>query len=325
MRARFISTSPPGSLMLQISVAQLYDDNRDKLGFAWIGGKTGGATKLWRDSTGVAALVGHLNLIHPNRIQVLGNHEIAHLAAFEEAELFRMLGNLFAVHPVAVVVADGAPADVRMLKAAEASGTAVFATDMPGAQVIDRLRRYLGKALAETTQCHGVCMDVLGLGVLITGDSGAGKSELALELISRGHGLVADDVVDVSRIAVATLECRCPPVLKDFLEVRGLGVLNIRTIFGETAVRRKMKLRLLAHLERPQPGARDPAERLPLTAQSEEILGVTVRKVTIPVAAGRNLAVLVEAAVRNEILKLRGIDSTAEFLARQRQQMAKDE
>ena len=217
--------------MLQISVAQLYDDNRDKLGFAWIGGKTGGATKLWRDSTGVAALVGHLNLIHPNRIQVLGNHEIAHLAAFEEAELFQMLGNLFAVHPVAVVVADGAPADVRMLKAAEASGTAVFATDMPGAQVIDRLRRYLGKALAETTQCHGVCMDVLGLGVLITGDSGAGKSELALELISRGHGLVADDVVDVSRIAVSTLECRCPPVLKDFLEVRGLGVLNIRTIF----------------------------------------------------------------------------------------------
>jgi HPr kinase/phosphorylase len=102
-------------------------------------------------------------------------------------------------------------------------------------------------------------------------------------------------------------------------------VLNIRTIFGETAVRRKMKLRLLAHLERPQPGGRDPAERLPLTAQSEDILGVTVRKVTIPVAAGRNLAVLVEAAVRNEILKLRGIDSTAEFLARQRQQMSKDE
>src|SRR6266545_4284017 len=181
MRGRSISTSPPGSLMLQISVAQLYDDNRDKLGFAWIGGKAGGATKLWRDSTGAAALVGHLNLIHPNR--------------------FQMLGNLFAVHPVAIVVADGAPADVRMLKAAEASGTAVFATDMPGAQVIDRLRRYLGKALAETAQRHGVCMDVLGLGVLITGDSGAGKSELALELISRGHGLVADDVVDVARIA----------------------------------------------------------------------------------------------------------------------------
>jgi len=232
-----------------------------------------------------------------------------------------MLGNLFAVNPVAIVIAEGAPADVRLLKAAEASGTAVFATDMPGAQVIERLRRYLGKALAETMQRHGVCMDVLGLGVLITGDSGAGKSELALELISRGHGLVADDVVDISRIAVSTLECRCPPVLKDFLEVRGLGVLDIRTIFGETAVRPKMNLRLIVHLDRP---GTNESERLPLHEQSEDILGVTVRKVVIPVAAGRNLAVLLEAAVRNYILQLRGIHSTAEFVQRQRAEMKKD-
>src|SRR5256885_5062534 len=235
-----------------------------------------------------------------------------------------MLGNLFAVPRFAVVAADGAPADVRMLKAAEAAGTAVFATSTPGARVIEKLSRYLGKALAETTERHGVFMDVLGLGVLITGDSGVGKSELGLELISRGHGLVADDVVEISRIAASTLEGRCPPMLKDFLEVRGLGLLNIRTIFGETAVRRKMKLRLVAQLERPQPGGLDPGARLPLVEQSEDILGVGVRKVTLPVAAGRNLAVLVEAAVRNEILKLRGIDSTAEFLARQRGEMQKD-
>ena len=308
--------------MLQISVAQLYEDNRDKLGLAWIGGKAGGATQLRRDSADVAALVGHLNLIHPNRIQVLGNHEIAHLASFEEAELFRMLGNLFAVHPAAIVVADGAPADVRLLKAAEASAVAVLVSDAPGAQLIDRLRRYLGKALAESTERHGVCMDVLGLGVLITGDSGVGKSELALELISRGHGLVADDVVEVSRIAASTLECRCPPMLKDFLEVRGLGVLNIRTIFGETAVRPKMNLRLIVQLDRS--GATD-AERLPLNEQSEDILGVSVRKVVIPVAAGRNLAVLLEAAVRNHILQLRGIHSTAEFLERQRAEIKKND
>jgi HPr kinase/phosphorylase len=218
-------------------------------------------------------------------------------------------------------VADGAPADVRMLKAAEAANTAVFATDTPAVQVIDRLRGYLGKALAETTTRHGVCMDVLGLGVLITGDSGVGKSELALELISRGHGLVADDIVDIARIAAATLECRCPPLLKDFLEVRGLGVLNIRTIFGETAVRPKMNLRLIVHLERP--GTAE-TERLPLHELSEEILGVTVRKVVIPVVAGRNIAVLLEAAVRNHILQLRGIDSTAEFAERQRAEMKKD-
>jgi HPr kinase/phosphorylase len=307
--------------MLQISVAQLYDDNRDKLGLAWIGGKANGATRLWRDSADVAALVGHLNFIHPNRIQVLGNHEIAHLAAFEETELFQVLGKLFAVHPAAFVVADGAPADVRMLKAAEASGTAVFVTDMPSTQVIDRFRRYLGKALAETTQSHGVCMDVLGLGVLITGDSGAGKSELALELISRGHGLVADDVVDISRIAASTLECRAPPVLKDFLEVRGLGVLNIRTIFGETAVRPKMNLRLIVRLDR---SGTTESERLPQNELSEDILGVAVRKVVLPVAAGRNLAVLLEAAVRNYILKLRGIDSTAELMQRQQAAMKPD-
>lgn len=306
--------------MLQISVAQLYEDNREKLGLAWIGGKAGRATPLRRDSTEVAALVGHLNLIHPNRIQVLGNHEIAHLAGFEEADLFRMLGNLFAVHPAAIVVADGAPADVRLLKAAEAADVAVLVTDMPGAQLIDRLRRYLGKALAETTERHGVCMDVLGLGVLITGDSGVGKSELALELVSRGHGLVADDVVEISRIAASTLECRCPPMLKDFLEVRGLGVLDIRTIFGETAVRPKMNLRLVVQLDRQ--GTVDTV-RMPLHEQSEEILGVAVRKVVIPVAAGRNLAVLLEAAVRNYILQLRGIHSTAEFMERQRAEIKK--
>src|SRR5260370_19610231 len=156
MRARFTSTSPPGNLMLQISVAQLYDDNRDKLGLAWIGEKAGGATKLWRDSTGVAALVGHLNLIHPNRIQVLGNHEIAHLAAFGESELFQTLGNLFAVHPVAVVVADGAPADVRLLKAATASGTAVFATEMPGGRVIDPPAHSPSPGVAGTPPWPGV-------------------------------------------------------------------------------------------------------------------------------------------------------------------------
>ena len=307
--------------MLQISVAQLYEDNREKLGLAWIGGKAGSATLLHRDSTDVAALVGHLNLIHPNRIQVLGNHEIAHLAGFEEAELFRMLGGLFAVHPAAIVVADGAPADVRLLKAAEAAEVAVLVTDMPGAQLIDLLRRYLGKALAEATERHGVCMDVLGLGVLITGDSGVGKSELALELVSRGHGLVADDIVEISRIAASTLECRCPPMLKDFLEVRGLGVLDIRTIFGETAVRPKMNLRLVVQLDRP--GSAETV-RLPLHELSEDILGVAVRKVVIPVAAGRNLAVLLEAAVRNYILQLRGIHSTAEFMERQRAEIKKN-
>jgi HPr kinase/phosphorylase len=166
---------------------------------------------------------------------------------------------------------------------------------------------------------------VLGMGVMITGDSGVGKSELALELISRGSGLIADDVIELYRIAPETLEARCPLLLRDFLEVRGLGVLNIRTIFGEAALRPRKNLRLIVHLEKPAGTEVHYVERLPLKPGFEEIMGVSVSKVTIPVAAGRNLAVLVEAAVRNHVLQLRGIDSTQDFISRQAQQIEKGE
>jgi HPr kinase/phosphorylase len=307
--------------MFQISVARLYEENREKLQLAWVAGEAGGEAPLQRDSADAPALVGHLNLIHPNRIQVFGAHEAAHLRSLDQARLKHVLGDLFSARPAAIVFADGVAPEQHLVERAERSGTPVFASSAPGAHVIDRLRRYLGKALAESTQRHGVFMDVLGLGVLITGDSGVGKSELALELVSRGHGLVADDVVDISRIALTTLEGRCPPMLKDFIEVRGLGVLNIRTIFGETAVRPKMNLKLVVQLERPTQAGAEP-ERLPLHELSEDILGVTVRKVVIPVAAGRNLAVLIEAAVRNYILQLRGIQSSAvELMERQKAEM----
>jgi HPr kinase/phosphorylase len=162
------------------------------------------------------------------------------------------------------------------------------------------------------------------MGVMITGESGVGKSELALELVSRGHGLVADDVVELRRIAPETLEGRCPPRLRDFLEVRGLGVLNIRTIFGETAVRRRKSMKLIVHLLKPGGADLNSVERLPINDVNETVMGVNIRKVIIPVVAGRNLAVLVEAAVRNYVLQLRGIDSTKEFLARHEQEMGKE-
>jgi len=310
--------------MLQTSVARLYEDLAEKLQLAWIGGKSGGAAILRADATESAAFVGHLNLIHPNRIQVLGRHEQAHVAALEGPRLERLIELGLQGSPAAVLLADGVPGHPRLAQVAEARGIALFGSPLPAALLIDKLRRYLAKSLAESTTRHGVFMDVLGLGVLITGDSGVGKSELGLELISRGHGLVADDVVEISRIGPDTLEGRCPPLLRDFLEVRGLGVLNIRTIFGETAVRPKMGLRLVVHLERPAPAAAPPVERLPLHALAEDILGVTVRKFGIPVAVGRNLAVLVEAAVRNHILQLRGYDSTEEFMERQQAELRRD-
>ncbi len=303
----------------QLIVAQLFERNRERLQLTWVGGSLNRPISVNRDDVSPADLIGHLNLIHHDRVQVLGSPEIiwykrhAKEGADQDLHLFQQVID---AHPPAVIVADGCDILEEIRSACEATDTPLFATPVPTAQVIDALRVYVSRQLAETVTLHGVFMDVLGIGVLITGDSGVGKSELGLELITRGHGLVADDVVEVSRIAPDALEGRCPELLENFIEVRGLGLLNIRTVFGETACRRKMRLKLIVHLQRPNPGMPEMA-RLPLDALTENVLGVPVRKVVLPVAAGRNLAVLLEAAVRATILLLRGIDSMDEFLQRQ--------
>lgn len=308
--------------MLQVNVTRLHDDNREALQLSWIAGQDG-STSVHREAAASAALIGHLNLTHPNSVQVLGSYEASMFDAFAAPAREEFVGKLFTGALTAVVVADGVTTPSEILAGARETHTPLFATPLAAPRVIEALSRYLAKALAEKTTRHGVFMDVLGVGVLVTGESGVGKSELGLELISRGHGLVADDVVEISRVAPKILEGRCPPVLKDFIEVRGLGLLNVRTIFGETAVRPKMRLKIIVHLAKPTPGGAE-IERLPLAEQSEDILGITVRKVVVPVAAGRNLAVLLEAAVRNYILHLRGIDSTAEFITRHRQAIEYD-
>jgi len=270
-----------------------------------------------------ADVVGHINIVHPERMQVMGQAEYDWAVRIGEGRFAQHFKDLLLAEPPAVIIADGLTPPDSLISACTASDTPVILSPKPCSAVIDLLRIYLSARLADTVNLHGVFMDVLGMGVLITGDSGVGKSELALELISRGHGLVADDVVELSCIAPTTIEGRCPSMLRDYLEVRGLGLLNIRTIFGETASRRKMKLKLIVHLQKPLSSADGP--RLPLDAQSQEILGVPIRKVVIPVAAGRNIAVLLEAAVRNSILQLRGIDSMGDFINRQQQALLDDD
>ena len=306
--------------MRQTSVARLYEAHRDSLQLTHVSGRLDARISVADERIWPADLVGHLNLIHPSRLQVLGAAELAWSLRQSHDKVSHHIKEILAARPPAIIVADGCAAVAVLLGACQTYDVALFTTPQPSASVIDLLRLHLSRELAEKISLHGVFMDVLGLGVLITGDSGAGKSELALELISRGHGLVADDIVELSRIAPAVLEGRSPEMLQDFIEVRGLGILNIRTIFGETACRRKMRLRLVCHLERRQPGAGDPS-RLPLQQEQQDILGVRVARVVLPVAAGRNLAVLLEAAVRSTILQLRGIDSTQEFIDRQARAM----
>ena len=232
----------------------------------------------------------------------------------------RCVAHIVTLEPPALVVCDGQTPPAALVTLCEQVRIPLFATARPAGFVVDVLRAYLSKHFADRTTMHGVFMDILGLGVLITGESGQGKSELGLELVSRGHGLVADDAVDLARINENTIEGRCPELLQNLLEVRGIGLLDIRAIFGESAVRRRMRLRMIAHLVRSETLDRD-YERLPGEPLYQDVLGVPVRKAIIPVVAGRNIAVLVEAAVRNAILQLRGIDTYQEFLERHRTAM----
>lgn len=305
--------------MPQVSIARLFEDNCDKLKLAWIAGRDGGTkdlnSELTKDSS--KGLIGHLNFIHPNLIQVLGTSEVNYLDSLDPVACARILDQVATRELACFIVAGVEHAPKPLASVAEATQTPLFLTPLPSVELMWMLRPYLARLLAESTTEHGVFLDVLGMGVLITGDSGVGKSELALELISRGSGLIADDVVELFRVGPETIEGRCPAMLKDFLEVRGLGVLNIRTVFGEAALRPRKNLKLIVHLQRPSGPDPMQMERLPLNAGRQEIMGVDISKVTIPVAAGRNLAVLTEAAVRNYVLQLRGIDSTQEFIDRQ--------
>jgi HPr kinase/phosphorylase len=303
-----------------LTIQQLYEENRETLELGWFAGFSGGDRLILGDATSAADQIGHLNLIHPGRIQVFGLADTEYFKRLSPSSRAHHAEELVASQPPAFIIAEGLETPSYVLAMCDEKNIPLFSTPLSAAQVIDYLRVYLSKKLAQRITMHGVFMDVLGVGVLITGESGLGKSELGLELISRNHGLVADDAVEFARIAPDVIEGRCPPLLQNLLEVRGLGLLDIKTIFGETAVRRKMRLKLIVHLIR-RSTLEENYERLPLHSQTEDVLGLPIRKVVIPVEAGRNLAVLLEAAVRNTILQLRGIDTLKEFMERQQKAM----
>ncbi len=310
-----------------ISADALFEAHRQALRWEWIAGHAHPERKFdddaVRDARSAADLVGYLNYIHPYRVQLVGRREVAYLLASTPEDLERRIARIVTLEPPVLIVADGQVPPDRLVAMCDRAEIPLFVTADSAGHVIDVVRGYLGQHFAERTTRHGVFMDILGLGVLLTGESGLGKSELGLELISRGHGLVADDAVDLYRVSQTSLEGRCPDLLLNLLEVRGIGLLDIKAIFGETAVRRKMRLKLIVHLVRKETMERD-FERLPYEPLYEDILGLQVRKVVIAVDAGRNLAVLVEAAVRNTVLQLRGIDTYQEFIERHQRAMSND-
>lgn len=303
----------------RISAQELYDQQASRLDLRWLAGRQGG-TRLLESGDTVArrpSLAGYLNMIYPNKVQILGTEELAWLDGLDSRQRWESIERIMQYRPLALVISKNQPCPEDLRLAAEESDTPLWLSPRRGHELLNHLQYRLARTLAPRITLHGVFMEIYSIGVLITGESGAGKSELALELLTRGHRLVADDAPEFTQIAPDVLDGACPDLLQDMLEVRGLGVLNVREMFGDTAVKRNKYLRLIVHLTQPglycEPGG---LERITGDLGARRVLDLDVPMITLPVIAGRNLAVLTEAATRMHILRAKGVDPAAAFMAR---------
>jgi HPr kinase/phosphorylase len=307
----------------RVAVETVFSQLKSSLGLHWPAPSSGGqatlgATRL--DGRRVP-MVGYFNFIHPPQVQVIGEPETGYLDAIDKRQLAHVIERVTSGATKLVVIADGRALAVPLRTALEHAGIAVFVTQASAHRAAYRLRHLLGTALARQITMHGVFLEVLSIGLLLTGEPGVGKSELALELVNRGHRLVADDAPEFALLGPDDLNGGCPPILQDFLEVRGLGILDIRAMFGEAAIKRRKQLGLIIRLVRPESGAATNPDRLTGTRAVRRVLDVTIPQITLPVAVGHNLSVLVEAACRDHLLRMQGQYSDEQFAERQRRAM----
>jgi HPr kinase/phosphorylase len=297
-----------------LTVKELVELTAKSLELRWLAGHAGAQRELSRgDGASSATLVGHLNLLRPYCVQVLGQAECQYLRDLREQQSNDVLARLFRTEPSCILVANGLPAAPSLMTHAEQSGVALLGSALPSQKLVEDLRYLLAHQLAQRVTVHGVFLEVMGAGILLVGASGVGKSELALELITRGHRLIADDAVEFALVAPNVLEGTCPGMLQDFLEVRGLGIINVRALFGDSAVKLRKNLRLIIQLEPMHPEQVRATDRLHGLHRLRPILGVAMPEITLPVALGRNMAVLVECTIRNHLLQIKGYDATRDF------------
>ncbi len=303
------------------SAGALYKALSDKLKLQWCAGEAGHGRTLMSSIKGDAAgssFVGYLNLIRHNQVQVLGVEELEFLSGLGKNSSTDTISNLFANAPVCIVICDNKKVPDELLHEAQHSATPLFVSALCAEFVVEYLRYYLAACSVKRDTLHGVFMEVMGIGVLISGPSGVGKSELALELITRGHRLIADDAPEFYKQSPDVVVGHCPDPLRDFLEVRGLGILDVRAMFGDNAIKTEETLRLVISLKRMSDGEVIQLDRIQGERQLRMVFDIDVPEITVPVIMGSNMAVLVEGAVRNHLLLLRGYNGSDKFIERQR-------
>ncbi len=307
-------SSPPA--MIDVSVSEFVSDPRLTIGLVRLAGETGLGRPIRhpRVQKSGLALAGHFYGVVPTRVQVLGETELSYLENLTSEMRGQAARGFFSLGLSCVVVTHRKEVPRSLVQAAEATGTPLFMSAARSSRTINAIHAMLDEKLAPSTQLHGVLVDVFGIGLLLLGKSGIGKSECAVELVLRGHRLVADDVVRCEWRPPGMVFGSPADMLRNHVEVRGLGLLNIKDLFGVTAVRERKRIDMIVQLE--EWSETKEYDRLGVDDQHYTILGTPVRLVTVPVRPGRDMGAMLEMAARNELLRRAGRHSARELLAR---------
>ncbi len=307
---------PPPVEPRPISVRALLDDPALEIQARVVAGAAGLDREIHhpRIQKSGLAMVGHRHGIVPTRIQVLGETELSFAASLPPEGQLTAAEKLFSLGLTCVVVTCGRAPPAAFCELAERTGTPLIVCPERSSTAITALHTLLDERLAPRAREHGVMVDIFEVGVLLQGPSGIGKSECALELVMRGHRLVADDVVEFEYRPPGVVFGAAAPLLQHHIEVRGLGILNIKDLYGVTAVRDRKRLDLVVQLELEREDRE--YDRIGLDDRRREVLGVPVREVCVPVRPGRNVSAIIEIAARNELLRQAGHDAAARFVER---------